>query len=309
MIDKDPLSRELSFEREDGDFNFLIQPKSGFNDSTTFDMLNRYFDQDFIKANSKEVSYKGGRGQTMLFTLGYQQIGLLYGPKKDLELDVAISSEQEQDKSAASLKEEDGAHDADKQGEKSKVKESLDRDYLLCMRHYCRGGMIGKFNKDGFLRFGKWACRARLEFELTAKLFALGLPVPRPLIAREQVGDLLVKSDIVVEQIPDTKNVAEILEQGSLSDEQLVSIGSTLKSFFKANVFHSDLNIRNILLNSVNQCFVIDFDKCEQKDPLSDKDISAMIERLTRSFNKEKGLKNYEKLDVEAMMSVINAQL
>ena len=129
--------------------------------------------------------------------------------------------------------------------------------------------------------------------------------MPRPLIAREQVGSIWIKNDIVVEQIPNTKNIAEILEQGELTQGQMRKIGMMLRRFFDAGLMHTDLNIRNILIDNEDQCFLIDFDKCEIRANLSKSDERSMLSRLERSFNKEKEHKNLESLDVDLIMTLI----
>lgn len=275
----DSLIKELSFDRpHEGKVNFIVSAKSGFNDSSTFDALNRFFDHEILKANALEIQNKGGRGNALLCDLPYKFMGLLYGPLKNIE--------------------------------QSKLENTvIKNNYGMCLRHYFRGGLIGKFLNDSFWRFDKWACRARLEFELLSELNEQGLPVPRPLICREQVGFFFIKNDIVVEKIDHTSNVAEILqEKGDLLPELRENIANTIAKFALYKVVHSDLNIRNILINEQNQCFVIDFDKCFIKDNFEKSDLMEMLDRLERSFNKEKELQHYEQFDVNQLCKQIKDQ-
>ena len=296
LYDESHLSRTLSFNRRDeGEINFLVDPKSGYNASTTFEALNRYFSQEFIDTNGYNISNKGGRGQTILYTLDYVKAAKLFGPARDFEIEM----ERARDKA----RKERGLESY--MAVPDVTIDDAEQSFSLCMRHYFRGGFIGKFMTDGFFRMDKNAMRARLEFELTAKLYRLGLPVPRPLIAREQVGSIWIKNDIVVEQIPNTKNIAEILEQGELTQGQMRKIGMMLRRFFDAGLMHTDLNIRNILIDNEDQCFLIDFDKCEIRANLSKSDERSMLSRLERSFNKEKEHKNLEPLDVDLIMTLI----
>lgn len=270
---QDPMSKTLSFERQEGQVNFIVSSSSGFNNSSSYDDLNRFFNLEYLQEHATDITSKGGRGQVMLFSLPYQLIGALYGPKKDRAL----------------LKEDE-----------------LKETYHLCVRHYFRGGLIGKVLKDIFWRYSSWSQRARLEFELCLELYHQGLPVPRPLIAREQVGSFFVKNDIVVEQIDNTLNLAELLERdGALSNSALKGIAYALGKLSRAKVVHSDLNIRNILLNDKDECFIIDFDHCGIKEKFGPNDLKAMLSRLERSFYKEKELKHYEGLDVAALMEQI----
>lgn len=301
-------SKELHFSRNDiGEVNFITLSTSGFNDSMTFQALNRFFDPDYIRKRGYDVSYHGGRGQTMLFTLPHEYISCLYGPKQDPALVAAATAAKAA--AAATTTEMSVADDsAMDNGEKPVPTYKGLPTYPLCLRFYLRGGLIGKFIKRSFLRWGNFAQRARLEFELTAKLYEQGLPVPRPLIAREIVGTFTVENAIVCEQIPNSRNLAEILASGrSFTAEELHTIGDTLAHFFVSHVVHTDLNLRNILLDDSGKCFVVDFDKCYCSDKFGPTAVEQMLCRLERSFAKEKQLKSYEFFDVSQVMSNIRS--
>ena len=272
--------RLLSFQRSNADtVKFFVDPKSGFNDSTSFDALNRFFDPVYLQEYALDIATKGGRGQTLLYTLEHKYIGAIYGPKKDLLLPVAVPGVNSASSLATSTSSasttatitssastmsgasanpaamvaagESLSGTASAGGaEAGQTPKSSGRCYYpLCLRAYWRGGMIGKWLKRGYFRFSHTAARAQQEFELTYQLFHEGLPVPRPLIAREKVGWLFVQNDLLLEQIPFSLNLAEILaRRGTLSDKEIALVAQSLKSLFKAGVYHSDLNIRNILI-------------------------------------------------------------
>lgn len=306
--------RQLSFMRLDaGEVNFIVDPKSGFNDSTLYETLNHYCDPAFLQEHATDVRFCGGRGQTMLFTLGPKDIGALYGPVRDFALEAA--------------KAESSQH-------------KLQTSFPLCLRFYRRGGLIGKVLKTGFVRWSPSARRARAEFVLTAGLYAEGFPVPRPLLAKECISGCFITNALVMEQLPHTQNLAEILEQRrALTPHEVILVAKTLARFFKAGVYHSDLNIRNILLAPApaaeaaaepaakpaaagahqassgagapgGKCYLIDFDKCS-RGKLTLAQVEQMLARLERSFNKEKELKEYDEslLNVPALMTMIRAQV
>lgn len=274
--------RQLSFMRLDvGEVNFLVDPKSGFNDSTLYETLQHYCDPAYLSEHALDVRFCGGRGQTMLFTLGPKDIGALYGPVRDFALEAA------------------------------KSEQPLQTTFPLCLRFYRRGGLIGKVLTTGFWRWSKTAQRARAEFELTYQLYAEGFPVPRPLLAREGFNHCFVTNALVMEQLPHTQNLAEILAQRALTPEEIILVARTLARFFKAGVYHSDLNIRNILLTDDSSgCYLIDFDKCS-RGKLSQDLVTQMLARLERSFTKEQELKEYEeeRLNVPAIMTLVRAQV
>lgn len=327
--DRDENSKELHYSRSDiGEVSFIVNASSGFNDSTSFEALERFFDPEYIKNRAVDVSFHGGRGQTILFTMPHQYIGALYGPKQDPAFVVAKAKKQAaaQQAAVAAVATAAAVTDAATAGASSGAGVTSEAtasggalfaehagsshnlpSYPLCLRQYRRGGFVGKFIKHSFLRCSRFAQRARLEFALTAQLYEQKLPVPRPLIAREVMGTFTVENAIVVEQIPHSRNLAEIIATGRpLSTDELKLIGNTLAHFFVAHVWHSDLNLRNILLTDAGKCYVIDFDKCECRKKFGAHEVEQMLSRLERSFAKEKMLKQYDFLDVGALMRTLS---
>lgn len=59
-----------------------------------------------------------------------------------------------------------------------------DESRHLVLRHYYRGGMVGKLVRDRFWFEGVESSRAMAEYRLLAQLSEQGLPVPRPFAAR-----------------------------------------------------------------------------------------------------------------------------
>lgn len=78
----------------------------------------------------------------------------------------------------------------------------------MLLRHYYRGGLVGKLNKDRFKREPIETSRAMAEFSLLLKLRELGLPVPQPLAAKfERAHGWGYRADILVAIIHGAKDV------------------------------------------------------------------------------------------------------
>lgn len=154
------------------------------------------------------------------------------------------------------------------------------------LRHYFRGGFIGKIIKDIFFLFEKHAHRSFDEYNLLLWMRSNGLQVPKPIIAREQKYFGFLKQDIVIEEIFGSNDLAHIIDKRALTDLELKNIGLSIKKMFDLGVDHTDLNIRNILLDDKGLVYLIDFDKCFRCE-LSLKRKQEILERLLRSFNKE----------------------
>ena len=138
-----------------------------------------------------------------------------------------------------------------------------DESRHLVLRHYYRGGMVGKLVRDRFWFEGVESSRAMAEYRLLAQLSEQGLPVPRPFAAR-------------------------MVKQGPLADEVWHKVGQTVRRLHEAGVYHADLNSHNLLLDKEGKVWVIDFDKGAIRSPGSWQ--QANLERLQRSFSKESQL-------------------
>lgn len=156
----------------------------------------------------------------------------------------------------------------------------------LVLRHYRRGGLLGKIINDSFFVFETNAHRAFDEFRLLDYMLSKGLPVPKPVIAREKKSFLSVTQDIVIERLNGYRDLSYIISERELTHEEYSNIGKTISLFFKENILHTDLNIRNILINEQSKVAIIDFDKC-CCTKLSVDMKKSMLDRLLRSFKKE----------------------
>lgn len=154
------------------------------------------------------------------------------------------------------------------------------------LRHYRRGGLLGKLVADSYLFTGWDHTRAAQEFKLLAYLHQQGLAVPRPLAARAVRHGMVYRADLLVEKIEHAKDLVAILGEQSLSAEKYQQIGQLVKKMHALGVCHSDLNIHNILLDNSGKFWLIDFDKCDKRS--GENWQAANLARLQRSFYKEK---------------------
>jgi len=156
----------------------------------------------------------------------------------------------------------------------------------LLLRHYYRGGLVGKFNKDRFKREPIASSRAMAEFSLLLKLRELNLPVPRPVAAQFTKAPIWgYRADILVEVIPGAQDVFKLLLQQPLTSAQWQLLGETIRQLHDAGVYHSDLNCHNIMLDDTGKCWIVDFDKCGFRAFGEWRE--ANLQRLLRSLNKE----------------------
>ena len=157
----------------------------------------------------------------------------------------------------------------------------------LVLRHFQRGGMIGKVNRDSYLRGGRTKSRSFLEFNLLNWMHDQGLPVPRPVAALYAPKGVLYRAALLTQRIPEARPLEEVLRDRSLDQGVWMSVGAAVRRMHDLGVFHSDLNCRNILLDAQNRVWLIDFDKCRRRAP-GDWTVQN-LDRLLRSLRKENG--------------------
>ncbi|MYI70753.1 MAG: 3-deoxy-D-manno-octulosonic acid kinase [Boseongicola sp. SB0673_bin_14] len=158
------------------------------------------------------------------------------------------------------------------------------RDMVL--RHFQRGGILGKFVSDHYITTRIDDSRAMREFTLLDWMRMQGLPVPRPLAARFSPSGPFYRADLLTERIQNARPLAEVLLERALPDRNWFTIGATIGQMHSLSVFHADLNCRNILLDAGERAWIIDFDKCETRAPGGW--MKRNLFRLQRSFEKEK---------------------
>lgn len=152
------------------------------------------------------------------------------------------------------------------------------------LRHYRRGGWIGRYVSDLYLGVCAENSRAFREWRLLAALTSLGLPVPRPVAAAFRRRGCVYRADLITVRLPATRTLADCLQQKSLAKETWQSIGAALKRFHIHGVYHADLNARNILIDNAGAVFLIDFDRGALRSGENWKQKTLL--RLSRSLDK-----------------------
>lgn len=152
------------------------------------------------------------------------------------------------------------------------------------LRPYRRGGLIARLSQARYLWTGAERTRAFREIRLTARLFTLGLPVPRPVGACVTRHGLAYEAALITRRIAGAGALAERLENASASPALLERVGRMIRRFHHAGLDHVDLNARNILVDADDTPWLIDLDRCRLRAP--GRWQKANLARLERSLNK-----------------------
>ena len=132
---------------------------------------------------------------------------------------------------------------------------------IWVLRHYRRGGLVARFIDDHYLWLGTERTRAFREWRLLASLLEEGLPVPQPIAARVCRSGPVYQADIITAHLTDTRSLASLLSENFVVGVVWENIGMTLRTFHNRGVDHADLTAHNILLDSHDRVFLVDFDR------------------------------------------------
>lgn len=129
----------------------------------------------------------------------------------------------------------------------------------VVVKYYTRGGLVRYFVKHRYMKWKKTRCQ--IEYELLQRVRRLGVSAPEP-IAYACRGGLFYKAWLVTSEIKHQQTLAEL----SCADKQhacsvmgeLIRHVSTLIS---NDILHVDLHPGNVLVDSGDRVFLVDFDK------------------------------------------------
>jgi 3-deoxy-D-manno-octulosonic acid kinase len=152
------------------------------------------------------------------------------------------------------------------------------------LRHYHRGGVMARLINDLYFWHGADNTRAFREWRLLAELYDGGFPVPRPVAARVRRRGLAYTADIITAFLEGTTSLDAMLHAGEPLADRWKTVGATLRRFHDRGVHHTDLNVRNILLDDRGGVYLVDFDKGTFRGPGSWR--RNNLNRLQRSLRK-----------------------
>ena len=156
------------------------------------------------------------------------------------------------------------------------------------LRHYWRGGLVGKLLSDQYLNPGLKSTRVYKEFSLMIRLIELGLNVPKPIAAKVTTAGLIYRGDIITEAVKGAKSLLDILIERPLTEDELKRIANTVALFHSKGVYHAEIK------------------------PLNKQWQQSNMARLERSFLKEQGRNNafyWQSNDWQTLLAIYKGQL
>ena len=154
------------------------------------------------------------------------------------------------------------------------------------LRRYFRGGLLSKWVEDSYFFLGIRKTRAYREQAMLKKMRKLGLPVPKPVALLVTKAGLIYRASIIIRLIEQSQDLFHILRERALTESEWVAVGTLIRQFHDQGVYHSDLNIHNIMMNDEGKLWLIDCDKGRFVEPNAS-NLESNLSRLKRSLEKE----------------------
>lgn len=158
-------------------------------------------------------------------------------------------------------------------------------DTTWVLRHFKRGGLVGKLLNDQYIYTGLARSRPFAEFKLLHAMREAGLNAPQPVSAQVVRSGLIYRADLITLMIPHSRDLHDVLCERELTDLEWSQVGYAVARMHNAQVYHHDLNVRNLMLDDSGNIWVIDLDRCYLRK--GDFWKVQTLNRLARSLNKE----------------------
>ena len=159
---------------------------------------------------------------------------------------------------------------------------NVPRQFVL--RHFMRGGLIGKVVRDHYFWNGEENTRSFSEWRILAKMAEHDLRVPRPAAALYSRHGTFYTADIITVRIPGVRPLSEIIADAPQDTDFWASIGAAIHHFHEVGVYHADMNAYNLQIDQDGKLWMLDFDRGRLMQPGSWQ--QKTLGRLHRSLQK-----------------------
>lgn len=136
---------------------------------------------------------------------------------------------------------------------------NVPRQFVL--RHYIRGGLIGKFVNDKYIWTGADNTRPFREWRMLAKMADSGLRVPRPAAARYVRVGPFYTADLITVRVPNVHALSTWIHERAGGEEFWQNLGDAIYQFQAKGVYHADMNAYNLQIDNTGNLWMLDFDR------------------------------------------------
>jgi len=132
------------------------------------------------------------------------------------------------------------------------------KKYIL--KHYIRGGFVKKLSYDKYIFNSLSSTRSVKEYNFLNNLNSKGLPVPKAAALKVANGRFTYMSDLITCKIENEGTLFDFIKNNKMNNDLWNKLSITLEKFFNENVYHSDLNSKNIIIDKDEKFYLVDFD-------------------------------------------------
>ncbi len=132
------------------------------------------------------------------------------------------------------------------------------REFVI--RHYLRGGLVGRLVRDRYLWVAEDRTRPFAEWRLLSILHDRGLRVPKPAAARYRRNGITYTADLITVYVPTIRPLSVCLAEQH-GEEFWHRLGASIREFHAAGVFHADMNAYNLQLDDDGRLWMLDLDR------------------------------------------------
>jgi 3-deoxy-D-manno-octulosonic acid kinase len=171
------------------------------------------------------------------------------------------------------------------------------------LRHYRRGGWIARWVADGYFWLGEARTRSFSEWRVLFRLHSEGFPVPAPVAARYVRSGLVYRADLITQEIPDSRTLADRITTGPVPLPVWRETGVVIARLQQRGVHHADLNAHNILLDVEDRVYLIDFDRARiRKTGAWQQQVLARLKRSLEKIRSQRSGAQFGAAEWEALM-------
>ena len=153
------------------------------------------------------------------------------------------------------------------------------------LRQYHRGGFAGNLLSNQYLWLGKMMSRPWREWYVLLRARQAGLPVPEPIAACACRSGLVYRASLITAYLDDTEMLTRRLQRETLESDCWHRLGLLVKQMQAEGIRHADLTSDNILIDSQDRFYLVDFDKARIMNHIGDWQWRTLY-RFQRSMEK-----------------------
>lgn len=126
------------------------------------------------------------------------------------------------------------------------------------VKHYSHGGLLRSITGGYFI--GSSKSRSAVEFEMLERVRQIGIEAPKP-VAIVKKGALLYETWLIMEELSDTRSLVDIQDDEKTLYSAMKGLTTQVLKLVQNKIFHVDLHPGNVLTDSKDTVYLIDFDK------------------------------------------------